>query len=71
MIDRIVFNCRTSLLMKNDFKEQDSKVEDWGQPPSPLTSENRQKAFKAQLILGIVSLIFIALPGVLFWFFGR
>lgn len=57
--------------MENDFKEQDSKQNDWGQPPSPLTPEKQKKAFKAQLILGIVSLVGIALPGILFWFFGR
>ena len=57
--------------MENGFKEQDSKDDDWGQPPSPLTPENQKKAFRAQLILGLFSLIGIALPGILFWIFGR
>ena len=57
--------------MENDFKEKDSKENDWGQPPSPLTPENQKKAFRAQLLLGVISLIGIALPGLLFWLFGR
>ena len=57
--------------MEIGFKEQDSKNDDWGQPPSPLTPENQKKAFRAQLILGLFSLIGIALPGILFWIFGR
>ena len=57
--------------MENGFKEQDSKEDDWGQPPSPLTPENQKKAFKAQLILGIFALVGIFLPGVLFLFFGK
>mgnify|MGYP000872815239 FL=1 len=56
--------------MENDFKEQDSKDNDWDQPPSPLTPENQKKAFRAQIILGIVSLIGITLPGILFWLLG-
>ena len=56
--------------MENDFKEQDSKEDDWGQPPSPLTPENQKKAFKAQMILGFVSLIGIILPGLLYWLIG-
>jgi hypothetical protein len=57
--------------MEIGFKEQDSKDDDWGHPPSPLTPENQKKAFRAQLILGLFSLIGIALPGILFWIFGR
>ncbi|MDC3335395.1 hypothetical protein OAV71_02705 [Opitutales bacterium] len=57
--------------MENDFKEQEAKDKDWGQPPSELTPENKKKAMKAQILLGVISLFFIALPGVLFWFFGR
>ncbi|MBT3667788.1 MAG: hypothetical protein HN548_09945 [Opitutae bacterium] len=57
--------------MENGFKEQDSKDDDWGQPPSPLTPENQKKAYRAQLILGLFSLIGIFLPGILFWFFGK
>ncbi len=57
--------------MENGFKEQDSKDDDLGQPPSPLTPENQKKAYRAQLILGLFSLIGIFLPGILFWFFGK
>ena len=57
--------------MEIGFKEQDSKDDDWGQPPSPLTPENQKKAFRAQLIIGLLSFIGIALPGILFWIFGR
>lgn len=55
--------------MEKSFKEQDPNDSDWGNPPSPDTPENRRKAFRAQLIIGIVSLIGIALPGVMFWLF--
>lgn len=41
--------------------------EDWGNPPSPMTPENRKKAHRAQLIIGIFALIGIALPGILLW----
>jgi len=57
--------------MGSDFKEDLKNDDDWGRPPTPLTPENQKKAFKAQLILGIVSLTGIALPGILFWIFGR
>ena len=57
--------------MDNDFKEQDSKDNDWGEPAAPHSPENQKKAFKAQLILGLISLVGILLPGILFWFFGR
>lgn len=57
--------------MESDFKEELDKSNDWGQPASSLTPENQKKAFKAQLILGIISLIMILIPGVLFWIFGR
>lgn len=56
-----------SSLMENNFKEQEPKDDDWGIPPSPDTPENRQKAFKAQMILGIVALIFISLPAIVIW----
>ena len=36
-----------------------------------LTEEQKKKAFKAQILLGIISLIMIAIPGILFWIFGR
>lgn len=55
--------------MEKSFKEQDPNDSDWGNPPSPDTPENRRKAFRAQLIIGIASLIGIALPGVMFWLF--
>lgn len=57
--------------MESDFKEEKVDDDDWGNPPSPLTPENQKKAFRAQLILGLVALVGIFLPGVLFWFFGR
>ena len=57
--------------MESDFKEDSKKDDDWGRPPSPLTPENQKKAFRAQLILGITSLVLIVLPGILFWIFGR
>tara|TARA_B100002019_G_scaffold225028_1_gene198000 strand:- start:732 stop:908 length:177 start_codon:yes stop_codon:yes gene_type:complete len=57
--------------MESDFQDDTKKDDDWGRPPSPLTPENQKKAFRAQLILGITSLVFIALPGILFWIFGR
>ena len=41
--------------------------EDWGNPPSPMTPENRKKAQRAQLIIGIFALMGIALPGILLW----
>jgi hypothetical protein len=57
--------------MGSDFKEEKADNDNWGNPPSPLTPENQKKAFRAQLILGLVALVGIFLPGVLFWFFGR
>jgi len=41
--------------------------EDWGNPPSPMTPENRKKAQRAQMLIGIFALIGIALPGILLW----
>ena len=41
--------------------------DDWGNPPAPMTPENRKKAQRAQLIIGIIALIGIFLPGILFW----
>ena len=57
--------------MEKDFKEQDSNDEDWGNPPSPLTPENQKKAFRAQMIIGIVAFVGILLPGIMFWLFGK
>ena len=52
----------------NDENESDKcKEDDWGNPPSPDTPENRKKALRAQLIIGVVALIGIFLPGLLFW----
>ena len=53
--------------MENNFKEQDPNDDDWGNPPSPNTRENRDKAFKYQIILGVVGLIFISLPAIVIW----
>ena len=41
---------------------------DWGNPPTPLTPENRKKALRVQLIIGLISIIGIALPAI-FWVF--
>ena len=54
-------------LMENNIKEQDPNDDDWGNPPSPNTQENREKAFKYQIILGVVGLIFISLPAIVIW----
>ena len=53
--------------MYEDDKNVKDEDDDWGNPPSPLTPENRKKAQRAQLIIGIFALIGIALPGVLIW----
>ncbi len=57
--------------MKNDQKEQEPNDSDWGNPPSPDTPENRERAFRGQMILGVVSLVMISLPGILYWFFKK
>jgi len=57
--------------MEKDFKEQDSNDEEWGNPPSTLTPENQKKAFRAQMIIGIVAFVGILLPGLMFWLFGK
>ena len=71
MFDRFIYSYTTYQLMGSDFKEEKVDNDNWGNPPSPLTPENQKKAFRAQLILGLVALVGIFLPGVLFWFFGR
>ena len=71
LFDRFIYSYTTYQLMESDFKEERVGDNNWGNPPSPLTPENQNKAFRAQLILGLVALIGIFLPGVLFWFFGR
>ena len=39
--------------MQKELDEEEVKQEeDWGNPPSPDTPENRRKAIKAQIILG-------------------
>ena len=54
--------------MQKQLKEQEPKEEDdWGNPPAPDTPENRKKALKAQIILGIFVFIGILLPGILYW----
>ena len=67
----LILNTRKDLfsrsLMENNFKEQDPNEDDWGNPPSPNTPENTDKAFKYQIILGIVGLIFISLPAIVIW----
>lgn len=57
----------TSSMMEKNFKEQGPKDDEWGNPPSPNTPENNQKVFRAQMILGIVALIFISLPAIVLW----
>ena len=54
-------------MMENNFKEQELNDDEWGNPPSPNTRENIQKAFRAQMILGIAALIFISLPAIVLW----
>jgi hypothetical protein len=51
----------------DDDDIEKAEEDDWGNPPSPDTPENRKKAQRAQLIIGIVALIGIFLPGFLFW----
>jgi len=67
----LILNTRKDLfsrsLMENNIKEQDPNDDDWGNPPSPNTQENREKAFKYQIILGVVGLIFISLPAIVIW----
>jgi len=57
--------------MEKDFKGQDSNEDDWGNPPAPLTPENQKKAFRAQMIIGIVAFSGILLPGIMFWVFRK
>ena len=71
LFDRFIYSYTTYQLMESDFKEEKVDDDNWGNPPSPLTPENQKKAFRAQLILGLVAFVGIFLPGVLFWFFGR
>ena len=54
--------------MQKELEEEESnKDEDWGNPPSPATPENRRKAMKAQIILGIFGFVGILIPGILYW----
>jgi hypothetical protein len=55
------------IIVVKDDTEKGKDEDDWGNPPSPDTPENRKKAQRAQLIIGIVALIGIFLPGLLFW----
>jgi len=71
----LILNTRKDLfsrsLMENNFKEQDPNDDDWGNPPSPNTPENRDKAFKYQIILGVVGLILISFPAIVIWMVRR
>ena len=59
-------------MMQKQSEDDNTKIEDdWGNPPSPDTPENRKKAIKAQIILGIVCLIGILLPGIMYWLKGN
>ena len=53
--------------MYDDDENEKAEEDDWGNPPSPDTPENRKKSQRAQLIIGIVAMIGIFLPGILFW----
>ena len=53
--------------MYDDDENKRAEEDDWGNPPSPDTPENRKKSQRAQLIIGIVAMIGILLPGILFW----
>ena len=54
--------------MQKELDEVEIKQEeDWGNPPSPDTPENRRKAIKAQIILGFFGFIGILIPGILYW----
>ena len=40
--------------MQKELDEEElNQEDDWGNPPSPDTPENRKKALRAQIILGI------------------
>ena len=58
-------NDKNAMSENTDTNKEDS--DDWGNPPSPDTPENRKKAQRAQLIIGIFALVGIFLPGILFW----
>ena len=54
--------------MQKELDEEEVKQEeDWGNLPSPDTPENRRKAIKAQIILGVFGFIGILIPGILYW----
>ena len=53
--------------MYYDDEKERAEEDDWGNAPSPDTPENRKKSQRAQLIIGIVAMIGIFLPGILFW----
>ena len=53
--------------MYDDDINEKEEEDDWGNPPSPLTPENRKKAQRVQMLIGIFALIGIALPGILLW----
>ena len=53
--------------MYEDDKNENEEEDDWGNPSSPMTPENRKKAQRVQMLIGIFALIGIALPGILLW----
>ena len=53
--------------MHEDDKNEKEEEDDWGNQPSPMTPENRKKAQRVQMLIGIFALIGIALPGILLW----
>ena len=54
--------------MQKELDEEEVKQEeDWGNPPSPDSPENRRKAIKAQIILGVFGFKGILIPGILYW----
>ena len=55
----------------DDENDNLNKDDDWGNPPTPLTPENRKKALRAQLIIGLVTLIGIALPAIFLIFLKK
>ena len=54
-------------MQKELDEEEPNQEDDWGNPPSPDTPENRKKALRAQIILGIFGLVGVLLPGFLYW----
>ena len=54
--------------MQKELEGKETSEEgNWGNRPCPDTPENRRKAMKAQIILGIIGFIGILIPGILYW----